>query len=303
MNQNNTKPGPIHDRIHKTLLPYPFYQDFLAGKLDRHQYADQLLALEKNGLPDGIAAGDFPFASRFPANTAQFVRNVLEDLHIRGWLPSSNYDEAGYSAYEQKTENHFWHGNQATYIAAEEARLVYALCNILQPQKVAFLGSYYGYWAHWALPNIQAAGGRAWLVDIDADVSAIAQKNIDQFGFGDKAEVVVEDAIAFCQSSPENFDMVVIDAECPCDHPNPSYRGKAVYLPILQAVLPKMAPGSALVFHNIIFRHFHKSAFFDSVMSRNRQELDSLLSLLEERTKVFLEYESTEGVGIGFLPR
>jgi len=201
-------------------------------------------------------------------------------------------DEEGYSTYEQKIQNYFWHGERSTYIAPEEARLLYALCDIVRPQNVAFLGSYYGYWAHWVLPKLQTAGGQAWLVDVDADVSAIAQKNLDTFGFNETAKVVVDDAITFCQSSSRIFDMVVIDAECPRDHPNPSYRGKGIYIPIFKAVLPKMVSNSILVFHNIIFHHFHTSSFFSNVISRNHQELDPLQLLLKEHT---------EGIGISFL--
>lgn len=299
---NTTKLGPIHEHIHQTLLSYPFYQDFLAGRLDAHQYAEQVLALGSPELPPGVAAGDLPFASRFPADRSRFVQEVLTDLSDRGYLPTSTYDEADYRVYADKTQALFQHPPQGTYIAAEEAQLLYALTQILQPRNVAFLGSYYGYWAHWSLPSIQAVGGQAQLVDVDAEVLALAQQNIDNFGFSDTVNVVLEDAIAFCQRATTPFDMVVIDAECPRDHPNPDHRGKAIYVPILEAVLPKMAPGSVLIFHNIIFQHFHPCPFFDDVLARNHQEIDSLLPLLAEHTLEFLEYESTEGIGIGFLP-
>ncbi len=54
-----------------------------------------------------------------------------------------------------------------------------------------FLGSYYGYWAAWAVPAVAARGGRVTLVDPDPTACAVARRNFAPYG--DAVRIVSRD--------------------------------------------------------------------------------------------------------------
>ena len=74
------------------------------------------------------------------------------------------------------------HGPFRTYIYPEEARLLFAIADILRPKAAIFLGSYYGYWARAPLAVIARHGGRAVLVDPDPQAQAVARRNLKSAG-------------------------------------------------------------------------------------------------------------------------
>ncbi|HEX3147663.1 MAG TPA: class I SAM-dependent methyltransferase [Gemmataceae bacterium] len=195
--------------------------------------------------------------------------------------------------------NHYDHGGYPTYIYPEEAILLFALGDILKPRRAAFLGSYYGYWASWVLPGILERGGRAVLIDPDENAQRVAQANLGKFGSSGGVEFATITGERFLDDTPDNFDLVVIDAENPRDHPDPEQRGKRVYAPLLRHALPRLAPGAVVVCHNILLKNTLQGEFFQALLARNEDELGPFMALAGCELESFTEFTSTEGVGVG----
>lgn len=193
----------------------------------------------------------------------------------------------------------FDHQGLGTYIYPEEGRLLLAIALAFRPRNAVFLGSYYGYWAAWALPAIVACGARAVLVDPDPRVAEVARRSLARLYPGARVEIVCDTGEHYLAGGGGPFDLVVLDAELPRDHVDPTRRGKGVYAHLLRAALPRLAERSLLVCHNILFRDHSGCAFFDDVIARNREELAPFLALVAREYDCFVECPTTEGVGVG----
>lgn len=292
--------GPAFDLINSVLTDFPFYQRFREGNISSAVYSqflnDHCDQLQKYGL----SKEDIKFASRFPQSETAFVHKMLIDLWEHGMIRNTNYNQHEFNQYAELIKSKFDHGSFRTYIYPEEARFIFALTSIIKPRSVAFMGSYYGYWAIWALPHIQQAGGKAYLVDLNPDVNRLAKKNLDNFGYENCTVVVTGNAIDFVPDGDRLFDLVVIDAEYYHLNPDPDYRGKAVYYPILKDSLPSIEPNGIVLCHNIILEKYKKDdLFFRHLATCHQNEYSKFLSLALDHMNVFLEYPSTEGIGIG----
>lgn len=290
--------GPLFDAVERVLLPRGEYRRFREGTLPRADYARFLDRSAGALMAAGVPAADVHFAKRFPASIDGFVGGALADLVRRGVLPTDRYDRALLTR-TRATAARYEHGGNSTYIYPEEAQLLFALANIAKPRRAVFLGSYYGYWAHWALPSIASGSGRAVLVDPDEAVQRVAAANLARSEYADAAELITTTGERFLDGTRELFDLVVLDAEGPRDHPDPEQRGKRIYRLHLEHVLPRLAPGALVVCHNILLTDHSGAAFFDGVLARNRDELGPFLALAERELEGFTEYASTEGVGVG----
>ena len=291
--------GTVFSHIDTVLQDYDFYNDFRVSRLCSESYAKKLFASKQALVELGVAEADVHFSARFPCDEEKFVKQTLSDLTQQGVLPGDAYNTAAYSEYAKLIDQQYLHGDYATYIYPEEAQLLYALCAITKPKRVAFLGAYYGYWAAWAFPHIQEANGMAYLLDVDQSVVDLATRNICNLGFEGCVQAIRQNAIEFMHNTDETFDMIVIDAECDDSHPDPDFRGKAIYHPLLQAALPKLKQGGLVVCHNILLKSAINDAYMDSVIKKNMQEYKKFLPLAQASLRKFIEYTSTEGVGIG----
>jgi len=291
--------GPIFDAVERVLAGRDEYRRFRRGLLD----GDQLGRLLDGAGPELVAAGvpseDVQFARRYPASIAGFAGGVLADLKARGLIPTDRHDTARL-AFVERSARRYRHGGYRTYIYPEEARVLFALADILRPRRALFLGSYYGYWAHWALPSLIAGGGRAVLVDPDERVQRVARANLPA-AWRDAVELATTTGERFLDGAEGPFDLVVLDAEGPRDHPDPEQRGKRVYRPLLERALPRLAPGALLLCHNILLRDCTGAPFFSRIIQRNRDELGPFMALVERTFDGFTEYLSTEGIGVGRL--
>jgi predicted O-methyltransferase YrrM len=247
----------------------------------------------------GVPAGDISFVKRFPSSPVRMVERVLGDLVARGILATAVHDGKQLDAIEEKITRDFDHGPFKTFIYPEEGRLLGALAQIVRPRRTLFMGSYYGYWAHWAMPAIAAAGGQVDLVDPDERVCAVARRNIEAWGLGAVARVHTALGESFLAETRASYDFVVLDAEGPRDHPDPEQRGKRLYRSLTQACLPRMEPDALFVCHNILFHDGTGDDAFSDIIARNRDELGPFAELVGRAFGPFVEYETTEGVGIG----
>jgi len=295
----NYQGGTVFSHIDAVLKNHSFYNDFRINAVCSETYASKLLASKQALVDQGVAEADVHFSARFPRNEQAFVAQILSDLKQNNILPNDRYSSEAFAEYEKIIKQQYIHDSYATYIYPEEEQLLYALCAIAKPKRVAFLGAYYGYWAAWALPHIQDNGGSAYLLDVDQDVVDLAARNIRKLGFEGCARAIKQDAIEFMQNTDDQFDMLVIDAECDQSHPDPDFRGKAIYHPLLQAALPKLKQGGLVVCHNILLKNTTNDVYMDGVIQKNMREHRKFVPLVQTSLRKFIEYTSTEGVGIG----
>ncbi|MBZ5620333.1 MAG: class I SAM-dependent methyltransferase [Acidobacteriia bacterium] len=299
MTPQRTIVGPIYEIAHSVLAECAEFQQFQAGGIARAEFAGFLDAMAPALMAAGLPAEDVHFAKRYPVSEGAFVADRLGELARRGLLPSAGYDTVRYDELAAEMRAHHYHGRFRTYIYPEEARLLFAIADVVRPRSAIFLGSYYGYWAHAALTAIAADGGHAVLVDPDPRAQEVARYNLERSGLAHAVELATTTGEEYLGASPRSFDFVVLDAEGPRTHPDPEQRGKAIYGRLFRHVLPHMPPGAYLVCHNILFQDIAECPYFDGIIARNRGELGPFLDLVGRELRDFVECTSTEGVGIG----
>jgi predicted O-methyltransferase YrrM len=282
--------GTAFDIIDTALRVFPEYRRFRAGELDRVAYSAWV---EASGARLGLDEDKRNLSTRFPLDGRRLVRSAMADLEALGVL--SDESTVDFDEFAADVGQRFDHGGRTTFIFPEEARLLFALAHRLRPRNAVFLGSFYGYWAIWAMPGIIAAGGRATLVDLDPEVLALARRNLDAFGFA--ADYVCADAVDNA-ASLSDVDLCVLDAEGPEHGPDPTRAGKAIYHPITEAVTPAMAAGGVLVAHNVLLDNLTDNRYFAGRIARNEAWFGKWLPYLAEHYDAHLTCSTSEGVGI-----
>jgi len=291
--------GPIFDTVDTVLATQPDYHRFRRGELSQVDYAALVDRCTPQLLDHGVPFADTRFAKRYPWSAERFVRTTLADLASRSVIDAIDFDERAGLTLARRLAEDYDHGDYHTYIYPEEGRLLFALASIVRPAHAVFLGSYYGYWAAFAIPPIVEAGGTVTLVDPDhrCNDAALRASAVSPHSRG--VRIVTATGEDFLREARGSFDFVVLDAEGPRNHPDPGQRGKCVYASLLRACLPRLASGARLVCHNILFEDVSGDAFFDGIRARNRRELGPFLAAVHERFGALVECASTEGVGIG----
>lgn len=290
--------GPIFDRVDKVLRGTDPYRLFRLGRLAPADYfaflEERRAALIAGGVPDE----DVDYAKRYPADHDVFLADALDALRRQGVIGPARHDpelvlEARRRAWR------FGHAGRTTYIYPEEIDLLAALADIGGAREIAFLGAYYGYWAAAVVPALARIGGRATLVDPDPECCALAATNLAEEVAAGLVEIVCTTGEALLTAPGPRYDMVVIDAELPRDHPDPALRGKGVYRPLLEAALPRLAADALIVCHNMLIDDATGAPVFDGILARNRRELAPFLALARTELAGWTEIASTEGVGVG----
>jgi predicted O-methyltransferase YrrM len=292
--------GPLHDLARGVLARHreaAAYRDGTLAQPAWRSFADRVAG---ELVAAGVPPGEVHFVKRYPRDPKPFVRDAVARLAAAGVLPHATWDEAAAddaaslaAAYD--------HDGYGTFIYPEEGLLLHALVTVLRPRATIFLGSYYGYWAAWALPALARCGGCAVLVDPDPSACAVARHNLAEYG--ELATVATATGAEFLGATRERFDLVVIDAELPRSHPDPDLAGKAVYRSLLQDALARCAPRTHVVCHNILFNDDTGDAHLARVIERNERELAGFRALAARELDRFVEIASTEGVGVGVRSR
>jgi predicted O-methyltransferase YrrM len=290
--------GPAYDQIDGALRGHREYRAFLRGSLDRAAYCRWLSsgAVTAEGL--GLTEDQLNLSSRFPVDETAYVDRCLRTLRDRGVIESTRYPEREFTEIRRRIDERYEHDGRTTYIFPEEARLLFALAHLLAPRYTAFPGSYYGYWAVWALPGIQAAGGRAVLIDIDASTMELARRNFEALGLlPGGVEFRVADAIATGPTLPE-LDLCVLDAEGPRAGAPADLTDKAIYYPIMAATTPRLSPGGVLVAHNMLLENLTTNHYFAGRVANNRRQYAKFHAHLDEHYDVQQTFPTSEGVGV-----
>lgn len=297
-----TTVGVAYDIIDGALRDVPEYQAFRGGLLSRAAYCAWLNSGALRPEDVGLNEDQFNLSTRFPVDERAFVAEVLEGLRQDGVIAATDYPEDEFEALRERVARQFAHEDRTTYIFPEEARLLFALCHLLAPRRTVFPGSYYGYWAVWALPGIRAAGGTATLIDIDPDTMALAERNLTALGLADGVEFATTDAIAHGLAL-DPVDLCVLDAEGPSPHSapegiDPDLIDKAIYFPIMEATTPALRPGCLLIAHNMLLGNLTENRYFSGRIANNRAQYARFHSHLDAHYDLQRLVPSSEGVGI-----
>jgi predicted O-methyltransferase YrrM len=290
--------GTAFERIDAVLSCVPQYLAFLDGRLSRQQYSDWMEDCGERVLGDLLNEDQRNLSTRLRADDRRYVAEILVDLRAAAICHSTQYPERAFDVHRQQVAELTEHGGRVTYIFPEEARLLFALAYILRPRHAAFLGSYYGYWASWALPGIVAAGGRATLVDIDPAVMELAERNLAALGLARHVDFVVGDATGAASARLRDVDLCVLDAEGPKHGADPDLVDKAIYYPIMRAATPAVKPGGVLVAHNMLLENLTTNRYFECSIARNGRQFAKLMPHLAQHYDRGRVYLTTEGVGV-----
>jgi predicted O-methyltransferase YrrM len=223
---------------------------------------------------------------------------MLIRLRSEGLLPRCDYDEERFAQFREHVTRAFNHGDHLTYIFPEESRLLYAVAEITAPTRTVFLGSYYGYWAIWALPAIAAAGGSAVLIDPDPEVLDLSAANVGRLGYADICTFVCEDGVVYLERERANYDFAVLDAEGPVAEGPADRRGKAIYGPLTAAVTPLLQPGGLLLAHNILLENLTDNGYFARRIASNIEQFVVFSRILARDYDLALALPTSEGVGV-----
>lgn len=244
--------GPASDFILKVLSEYQFHRDYWSEKIPREEY---LKALRKNSREVNNSllndehlcwlAREYP--PDFDKNALSIFSNLVSQKLLRGVDNSlMNY----YGKFRNIVSRRFNHGNNHTFIQPDEAHLLYLISMSKMPLSMIAIGSYYGYWAVWAMPGVHAVGGRAVLIDPNRKVCRLAKSNFERMNFKKITRIFASKAEDVLPKINEPADLVFLDASGSHDSRNKSYRGKGIYSFLIDMIWEKMARDSILVVHN-----------------------------------------------------
>lgn len=279
-------PGPVSDHVQAVLSKFPVYRDYCAGRISRAQY---LAGLDEQADEIRSRLGDSDhlvrLASLYPPDFDTAADEIFEALLADGFVSERPPTQA-FDAYRERVLAAYDHGARHTYIHPDDARLLYFLSTAVKPRRMVVVGSYYGYWAVWAMPAVQAAGGEAVLIDPDAEVCALAEQNFRTLGFADSAVVRAQTAEAVFPNIPPGVDMALLDAAGSGEHPDPAYHGKGIYGFLVEDIFDRMNDGALLVVHN------------DEVAGASRRPLERFHAFCRDNFRAQHVAETPEGFGI-----
>lgn len=120
-----------------------------------------------------------------------------------------------------------------------EARLLEALLVVGGARRVLEIGTFVGLGAV-SMAAALPPDGRVTTLEVNPDTAAIARRNIDDSGYGDRIELIVGDALQTLDRLEGPFDLIYIDA------------WKNDYPAYYDRVLPKLAARGVIVCDNML---------------------------------------------------
>ena len=274
--------------VERILSSKEYYKEYLDKKTDSAQFCEAMLK-DKN-LSDVPGLSEYnirrialtPPDDKLPTET--IVSSLIQNNIISKSKTENMYD--GFDEYRKYIRGNYNHGDFFTCIYPEDERILYAVSKISQPKTAFLAGSYYGYFAIWAMKTIRENDGMFVLTDIDNEVCELAKENFEKLGYADNVKIYCEDAEKVLSRRTETIDMLVLDATGRGDDPRPEYRGKRIYGAFLKAAKHLLKKGSVIVIHN---------------MEPENPEMKPLVDELKSINALGANYDTYNGLGIYFV--
>lgn len=124
-------------------------------------------------------------------------------------------------------------------VGPETGRLINILAKSISAPVILEVGTSYGYSGIWLAEAARAAGGRLITMEISAEKSAHAREMSERAGLAAYVEFRVGNAVEMIAAMEERVDFVLLDL------------WKDLYIPCLEAFVPKLNEGAIVVADNI----------------------------------------------------
>lgn len=166
-------------------------------------------------------------------------RRLADELYAR----SKAYDESRSDRLERFRN-----------VEPPTAKLLGVLIRATGARRILELGTSNGYSTIWLADAAEATGGTVVSVDVDADRTKLARRNLAEAGLEDRADIRTEDAAeTLARSADAQWEFVFLDAE------RPAYPG---YVPDL---IRTLATAGVLAVDNVQ-SHEHELSEFTSLI-------------------------------------
>lgn len=131
--------------------------------------------------------------------------------------------------------------NSVPIIQKEVGKFLELMVNMKRPKKILELGTAIGYSS--ILMNISSRGeSHITTIERDENMVAIANHNIEKYGFYEKIKVIEGDCIEVLEKLDEKFDLIFMDA------------GKGHYNHFLPHCLRLLSENGVIVADNVLFK-------------------------------------------------
>ena len=278
--------------IEKLLSSKDYYQEYQYGLIDSTQFYEAVLADESiTGVIGSIIKENAKLNTLLHDEDKMPTEAIVAYLAENNMIPSHEHKYDGFNEYRQFIYENYNHSGYYTSVHPEDEYLLYAISAIMQPKNAFIAGSYFGYFAVWAMNTISKNGGICVLSDIDRRACALAKENFKRLGFESSSKIMCEDAVKLLLAQEEPIDLLLIDAVGDWNDRRPDYRGKQIYVPMLKAASHALVKGSTIVMHNI--RPGRSRMGWGGMI-----DMDSLYSVLDSINAVGMAYDSYNGIGV-----
>lgn len=276
-------------KINNVYQNFPLYRLFRSHLLSKEAYAKEYSSFSSKAMQEGLSEDDCYLTARLCDNEQQWVNDAFASMQLKS-IDYKEFLEARHFIYQK-----YYHANRTTYIFPEEEAFMYGYIKNRTPKDGLFLGSYYGYWAVWALfADIHL---KMTLLDINQEVCDLASENFQRLGLINRVEIVCDDGERYLKAAQHKHDLLIIDAECPYDASvREEDRGKGIYHRLANAALPYLT--GDVICHNILTKCDTNIPYLERKLPKNHQELKAFRSLMQESGFSEFEFQSTEGIGV-----
>lgn len=163
------------------------------------------------------------------------VSAVLEAYHAR-----MREEQAARREANAAPRTGDWRDRQLLAVGPDTGRLINILARSLVAPTILELGTSYGYFGIWLAEAAQATGGRLITMELQDYKSAHACEMATKAGLADHIDFKVGDAVQMIGELPVGVDFVLLDL------------WKDLYVPCLDAFLPKLNRGAIIVADNML---------------------------------------------------
>jgi predicted O-methyltransferase YrrM len=125
-------------------------------------------------------------------------------------------------------------------VGRETGMLLYLLAAGGQSRRILELGTSYGYSTVWLAAAARATGGKVLSLELRDFKIEHARQALTRAGLSTRVEFHAGDCLQTLKTLPGPFDFVLLDV------------WKDIYLPCLELVHPKLAPGAVIVADNML---------------------------------------------------